>query len=117
MSSLNAEATSVIVLVRDLMFAGRVGATARAEGVAVKMLRDPAGLADADGARLVVDLDLAGALAAAVEWKKRTAGQVIAFVAHTNADAIRTAQHAGLDKVLARGAFVELLPRLLRGED
>src|SRR3954469_5321369 len=95
---------SVVVLVRDLMFAGRIGAEARASGAKVKMLRDPKLLAEADAAgssRLVVDLDLSGAHEAAAAWKARTpAGEVIAFVAHTNAEAIRAARDAGFDRIL-----------------
>src|SRR4051812_29995186 len=107
----------VFVLVRDLMFAGRIGAEARAGSADVKMLRDPKLLAEADAtasSRLIVDLDLAGALEAAAAWKARMPlGEVIAFVAHTNTDAIRAARDAGFDQILTRGQFVEVLPRLL----
>ena len=109
----------VLVLVRDLMFSGRIGAEARAAGANVKMLRDPKLLAEApaDATRLIVDLDLAGALEAAAAWKTRDPGrEVITFVAHTNVDAIRTARDAGLNQILTRGQFVEVLPRLLSRE-
>ena len=111
----------VLVLVRDLMFSGRIGAEARAAGADAKMLRDPRLLAETDAAahsRLIVDLDLAGAIQAAAAWKARVPGaQVIAFVAHTNAEAIRSARESGLNQILTRGQFVELLPRLLSGEE
>jgi hypothetical protein len=99
------------------MFSGRIGATARAEGVNARILRDPKVLANADAAiaRLIVDLDLVGALDAAVAWKARTGGEVVGFVAHTNTEAIRAAKEAGFDRVLTRGRFVEVLPELLRG--
>jgi hypothetical protein len=110
---------AILVLVRDLMFSGRIGAEARAAGANVKMLRDPKALAEgpAEATRLIVDLDLAGALEAAAAWKAlSSAAEVIAFVAHTNADAIRAARAAGFDQILTRGQFVEVLPRLLSRE-
>jgi hypothetical protein len=62
-----------------------------------------------------VDLNQAGALDAAIEWKKRCGGEVIGFVAHVDADTIRRAREAGLDKVLPRSRFVADLESLLRG--
>ena len=105
----------ILVLARDLMFTGRIGAEARATGATVKIVRDPKLLAEAPSAsRLIVDLDLPDALAAASAWKSQTpTREVIAFVAHTNADAIRAARDARFDHILTRGQFVEVLPRLL----
>src|SRR5258705_512443 len=109
-------AADFVVLVRDLLFSSRIGATARARNVNVKMLRDPAALAEANASQLLVDLDQTGAIEAAAAWKTRTGGRAPGFVPHANAAAIRRARDAGLDQVLARGAFVEALPRLLSGE-
>src|SRR4051812_38726829 len=99
----------IFVLVRDLMFAGRIGAEARAAGVNAKMLRDPKLLSEAGAPggspppRLIVDLDLAGALEAASAWRaSNPSAEVIAFVAHTNADALRAARDANFDHVLTR---------------
>jgi len=106
----------VLVLVRDLIFASRISVTAQAIGVEIKQLRDPAMLAaeNADR-RLIVDLNQGGAIDAAVEWKKRTGGEVIGFVAHVDADTIRRARDAGIDHVLPRSRFVAELESLLRG--
>lgn len=103
----------IIVLVRDLMFAGRIRATAAEAGVCVQMLRDPAVLVNQAAPRLIVDLNLPGGIEAAEQWKKQTQGEVIGFVAHTDQAAIDRAHSAGVDRVLARSRFVELLPQLL----
>jgi hypothetical protein len=105
---------TVLVLVRDLMFSSRISAAARAAGAAVSLLRDPAGLdPNAPGRRLIVDLNLPGALESAVEWKGTTAGEVVGFVSHVDAETIARARAAGIDRVLPRSRFVEILPELL----
>ncbi|MGA3066622.1 MAG: hypothetical protein ABSF29_07220 [Tepidisphaeraceae bacterium] len=102
----------ILALVRDLMFSGRIAAEARAAGAACKIVRDPTKL-PADGRLLIVDLNLAGAIDAAAEWQKG-GGTVVAFVAHTDEHIISQAREAGIQRVLARGRFVQILPELLR---
>jgi|SRR4051812_19867990 hypothetical protein len=111
--SAGAPPPGVIVLVRDLMFSGRIGATARAINVPVRLLRDPAALGQVSGRRLIVDLNLAGALDAAIAWKRASAGEVVGFVSHVDAETIRLARAGGLDRVLPRSQFVNILPELL----
>ena len=107
-----------LVLVRDLIFASRITATARAIGSDVKLLRDPAMLGGESGRRLIVDLNQGGALEAAIEWKGHGGEdrEVIGFVAHVDAETIRRARDAGIDRVLPRSRFVEDLESLLRGD-
>ena len=107
-------ARPILVLVRDLMFSGRIGATARAANAPVRMLRDPAGLGRSEGRRLIVDLNQPGALEASVEWKRATAGEVVGFVSHVDAETIARARAAGIDRVMPRSQFVQVLPELLR---
>ena len=105
----------MLVLVRDLIFASRISVTARALGVDIRQLRDPSMLAaETAGGRLIVDLNQNGALDAAIEWKKRTGGEVIGFVAHVDAQTIRCARDVGIDQVLPRSRFVAELETLLR---
>ena len=104
---------SVVVLVRDLMFSSRIAATARAANVPVKLLRDPAALAGAEGRLLIVDLNQSGAIDAAVAWKARSLGTIVGFVSHVDADTIARAKAAGVDRVIPRSRFVEVLPELL----
>jgi hypothetical protein len=108
-------AEPVLVLVRDLMFSSRITATARAEGAAVKIVRDAAKLRGEAGRRLIVDLNQDGAIDAAVAWKASTGGDVIGFVSHVDADTIARARAAGIDRVMPRSRFVEELAEILRG--
>ena len=102
-----------LALVRDLMFASKILATAEAHRRAVKLVRDPAKLADESGDCLLVDLQLEGATTAASAWKSRTNGRVIGFSAHVDTQAIAEARSAGLDQVLSRGAFAARLEEIL----
>lgn len=108
----------VLVLVRDLMFASRISATARAANVPLTLLRDAAQLTAtaSDATRLIVDLNQGGAIDAAAAWRAQPGREVIGFVSHVDADTIARARAAGIDRVLPRSRFVELLPDLLTGE-
>jgi hypothetical protein len=107
----------ILVLVRDLMFSGRILAEARAAGVAIKTIRDPSEIANNGdtGARLMIaDLNLPGAIAAAAGWRSKPNRAVIGFVSHVDGQTINEAKAAGIDQVLARSRFVQILPDLLR---
>jgi hypothetical protein len=101
--------------VRDLIIASRVTATARALGVELKVIRDETKLAEQFGKRLIVDLNQAGALEAAIAWKAQRGGHVTGFVSHVDAETIRRARDAGIDQVLPRSRFVAELESILRG--
>lgn len=106
-----------IAVARDLMFVGRIVAEARAAGVPLTVVRDPAKLeATMAAGLLIVDLNLDGALDAATSWRQiDPAGrEVVCFVAHTDAVTINRARAAGLNRVMARSAFVVALPDLLQ---
>src|SRR3954452_8453249 len=103
----------VIALVRDLLFASKITATAAAAGTSVTLVRDPAKLAGRPGVRLIVDLNLEGAIEAAQAWKGETGREAIGFVSHVDTATIDAARAAGIDRVLARSRFVELLPDLV----
>lgn len=111
--------SGVLVLVRDLMFSSRISATARAAGVDVAIFRDPTQLAATPGRRLIVDLNLPGAIEAAAAWMRSPAGRgsapggVVGFVSHVDAETIARARAAGIDRVLPRSRFVETLAELL----
>ena len=107
----------ILALVRDLMFASKISATARALNVAVTVLRDPQSLAGQQSAMLLVDLNHPGALAAAVQWKQQGGGVVVGFVSHVDTDTIREARAGGLDRVSSRSEFVRTLPELLQRRD
>ena len=110
--------TPVLLLIRDLMFMARVTGTARELGVPVKVVRDPTKLAaeagPGHGVRLIVDLNLEGAIEAAASWKGATGGSVAGFVSHVDAETIRRARESGIDRVMPRSQFVQVLPELLK---
>jgi hypothetical protein len=70
-------------------------------------------LAGAEGRLLIVDLNQPGALEAAVAWKRNASGEVVGFVSHVDAETISRAKSAGIDRVIPRSRFVEVLPELL----
>ena len=111
--------TPVLVLIRDLMFMARVTGTAKELGVPVKVVRDPGKLAAEEAEagqerRLIVDLNLEGAIEAAAAWKGAAGGSVVGFVSHVDAETIRRAREAGIDRVMPRSQFVQVLPDLLK---
>lgn len=104
----------VVVLVADLLFATRISGTARGLGVEVRMIKKTEGLDQQAGRRLIVDLGMAGAIAAAGRWKAQHQGEVVGFVSHVDQERIAQARSAGIDRVMARSGFVQQLPELLR---
>jgi hypothetical protein len=106
----------VIVLCRDLMFGSKITSAAKAAGVSVKMIRDPAKLAEETASqRLIADLNQSGFLEAAHAWKTRTGGHVTGFVGHVNTQTISRARAVGIDSVISNGTFSARLPEVLRG--
>lgn len=111
----------VLAIVRDLMFSSRISATARAEGVAVRILRDPAQLQGLEGSLLILDLNQSGAIEAGSAWlaegksgEAEGARHAVGFVSHVDAATIAAAKAAGIPQVLPRSRFVEVLPQLLK---
>lgn len=109
------DVTPILALVRDLLFSSRISATARAINRQVKIIREPAQLATENANLLIVDLNLAGAVEAAAAWKCGLKRQVVGFVSHVDAQTIAKARGLGIDRVMARSHFVEVLPKLLAG--
>jgi CheY-like chemotaxis protein len=111
----------VITLVDDLMFQSRIREAARGKGVVVRSARGPKDAVEAvrDGGRLVlVDADSsrlpwAEAVQALRADSSTTAVTIIAFLSHVHVERAEAARAAGASRVLARGALVQELPRLL----
>src|SRR5438067_1133239 len=96
------------------MMSGRITATAKAQNIPFRVIRDSQKLIEQpDGRRVIVDLNQVGALDAAAEWKAQNGGAVIGFVSHVDAATIARARELGIDQVLPRSAFVERLADLL----
>ncbi len=111
----------VITMVDDLMFHSRIREAARGAGAEIGSARGPLDLVAAAraGARLVlVDAD-----SSRLPWEEAVralraeaslaALPVVAFLSHVHVERAEAARLAGASRVLARGAFVQELPRLL----
>lgn len=118
------EEVAAVALVADLMFASRVRGAATAAGVEARTVsRADALLEEARRRRprvVLLDLEARGVDVAALVARLRadpvTSGvPIIAFGSHVNREALQGARDAGVDRVLARSAFVRELPELLRG--
>lgn len=95
------------------MFSSKITATAKAHGVAFKVIRDPLKLADEPASRMLVDLTQEGYLQAAADWKSRTHGHITGFAGHTDVETLSAAKVAGFDAVFTRGAFTANLDRII----
>ena len=114
----------IVVAVDDLMFSSRISSAAKASGVPIRFARSPQAVVDAvreTQARLVI-LDLNSqrvapleAVAALKADTSLAATPTLGFVSHVQADLIARARQAGVDRVMARSAFVAELPELLKG--
>lgn len=107
------EPTPTLALIRDLLFSSKLTAAAKSKGTTVKIVRDPAKLAELEGLRVIVDLNAEGHLAAAMAWKARTGGEVIGFIAHVAGDGIAEAKRLGVDRVISNGGFAANVDRLV----
>jgi CheY-like chemotaxis protein len=112
----------IVAVVNDLMFGARIRAAAEHAQATCIFARTPAALHEhAAGAALVL-LDLETRwLDAPAEISRLKAEAttvhvpVVAFGSHVLGDVLRAAQAAGAERVLARSAFVQALPDLVRG--
>jgi CheY-like chemotaxis protein len=114
---------TVAVVAADLIFDARIRGAADEAGINVVFARNPQQLRDAAaGADLVIlDLDARWldpnqAIRSLRRDPATSTKPIVAFVSHVRADAIEAARNAGADRVLARSAFVKLLPSILAGE-
>ena len=104
----------VLALVTDLMFGSRISAEAKAAGAQVQILRKPQQLEQAEGDLLLADLNLDGAAPAAAAWGAKEGRRAVGFVSHMDSAAIAAAREAGVQEIMARSRFIQVLPELLR---
>ena len=115
-------AATIVALVEDLFFLAKIRETAKAVGVTVVTVdsrRGPAGVAEAQPQAIFIDLNSRGL--SAVDWiqalKADPATQpirIVGFASHVQEQLISAARGAGCDTVMARSAFTQQLPHLLR---
>jgi len=114
--------TAVIAYVDDLMFVSRIREAARPLALEIQTARSASQLLEAcrSGSPKLVLADLDSPRLGSVEAIRALRAEpqtasvpVIGFVSHVNGALVAEAQAAGCTRVLARGAFVQELPRLL----
>jgi PleD family two-component response regulator len=115
----------IFVAVDDLMFSSRISTAAKAVGAAMTFTRSPEAVASAarETAPSLVILDLNGVrtrpleILAALKADPALADvPTVGFVSHVDTATIDAARQAGVDRIMARSAFVEALPLLLSGQ-
>jgi hypothetical protein len=105
----------ILIFVRDLLFSTRIVEAARDAGVPFKVVRKTESLAAEPGRLLMIDLNQEGAIDAAREWKYATGSPTLGFVSHVDTETIARAKSGGIDRVMSRGQFTQLLPELVKG--
>lgn len=115
----------VLVAVDDLMFSSRISTAAKAVGAAIRFTRSVEAVVNAarEEAPTLIIIDLNAArvqpleILAALEGDPALSGiPTLGFVSHVDTPTIEAARRAGVDRVLARSAFVDQLPTLLVGD-
>jgi CheY-like chemotaxis protein len=115
-------AAIVLAIVDDLFFLAKIRETAKAVGATIIALdpkRGAAGVAEARPQAILLDLN--SRTLPAVEWIRTLKSDpatrpisIVGFISHVQTDLISAARAAGCDVVLARSAFTQQLPDLLR---
>ena len=115
---------AILALAADLMFAARIRGTAETVGADVVLARSTRDLLDKARAalpgRVIIDLDARSGDVIELIRTLKSDDQlkdvpILAYVSHVREDAIEAARLAGADRVIARGAFSNNLPAILRG--
>lgn len=113
----------ILVLIDDLLFRSKISSACKAAGVELAVATTPeAALERARSTRpsaVFLDLDSARTrpmdLVAALAKDPSLADvPTLGFVSHVRADLIRDARAAGIGDVIARGAFAQSLPDIIR---
>jgi CheY-like chemotaxis protein len=115
----------VVYLITDMLFSSKLREAAKATGVTVQPVREPAAFAAAaqEAKLAIVDLRLPTALAAleALGAAARQPGQlrqlrqlrIVGFIDHEKTDVMDAARAKGCTDVMAKGQFANALPKLL----
>jgi PleD family two-component response regulator len=112
----------VLAVVSDLFFSVKITDAAKRAGLAVELVTDPKEvLAKAKSKPSVIILDLnfeaarplelIGKLKSSVEYEGVS---LIGFLSHVQGELKQAAQDAGCDMVMARSAFSQNLPQILK---
>lgn len=112
----------ILIAVDDLMFSSRISTAAKGVGATIRFARSPDAVVRAARETMpsLVILDLNSSSVKPLEIVGRlkqdpglAAIPTLGFVSHVDAVTIEAARQAGVDRVLARSAFVQQLPEIL----
>jgi PleD family two-component response regulator len=112
----------ILAVVSDLFFSVKITEAAKRAGMAVELVTDPKEVlvkAKAKPSLIIIDLnfdgahplDLIGKLKSSAEYKGVS---LLGFLSHVQAELKQAAQDAGCDMVMARSAFSQNLPQILK---
>lgn len=112
----------VLVGVNDLFFSAKIDAAAKSLSVPLKCVPTCdhvlSAVREAGPPLVILDLDSVGGdaidLIRTLKSGDQTEQRVIGFCQHTNTQRLAGAKQAGIDQVMARSDFVQVLPELLR---
>ncbi len=112
----------IITCVPDIFFMAKIRETAKALGITIvahDVGRSPAAVAESEAQAVIVDLNSCGS--SALDWictlKSDPATHpipIVGFASHVQQELINAALEAGCNTVLARSAFTQKLPSLLK---
>jgi DNA-binding NarL/FixJ family response regulator len=115
-------AGKIVALVDDLFFLAKIQETAKAIGVTLLKVDPrlgPCSIAEAQP--LAIILDLGSRSLPVLDWIRSLKAEdgtksirIVGFVSHVEGQLIADAKSAGCDAVMARSAFTQQLPNLLR---
>lgn len=114
----------ILVAVDDLMFSSRISTAARAVGSTIRFTRSLDAVLSAaretSPSLIILDLNSARLAPLAIvealgQDPALAAIPTLGFVSHVDTATIEAARQAGVDRVLARSAFVQQLPDILSG--
>jgi CheY-like chemotaxis protein len=115
-------AATIVALVEDLFFLAKIQETAKAVGVRVvtgDVRGGSATIAEAHPQAIFLDLNSRGL--PAVDWIRALKAdpatrpiRIVGFVSHVQEELISAARAVGCDSVMARSAFTQQLPNILR---
>ena len=107
----------VVAVMTDLFFSVRINEAAKALGMTVQFVKDRDAVLAAEKTKPVVmifDLNCAAVDAVELIGLVKDAVPTIGFVSHVQVELKQRALEAGCDVVVARSAFSQKLPELLR---
>lgn len=116
------EKKKILAVVEDLFFTVKINDAAKRAGLAVDFVKnDEDAIAKAASGPLLIILDLNNSSATPLELISRLKGapeykgiSVIGYVSHVQGDLKQKAHEAGCDMVMARSAFSQNLPLILK---